>query len=256
MTKKLPDSAVCHISIPPYSSLSACYDEGWGKFALSYLPFVLKQIDQRHLQSPRLLDICCGTGLLAKSLAENGIFVVGVDGSPEMIQIARKNCEGISNTEFEACEMTEIAFESEFDIITCTFDSINYLLKSEDILQFFKLVAQALKPGGQFIFDSNTLVSYSSWPQKEYAEIPREINGTRFRQCIKFEPQQSLAEIRFEFPDGVSEVHFQRPWDEKQLRKIISNSGLTTVWIKDNLELDAATELSKRIFMLAERRRS
>ncbi len=229
----------------PYTSLSAYYDEGWGTFALSYLPFLLEEIERRSLQSPRLLDICCGTGLLAKALAEKGIHVVGVDRSEEMIKCARKNCSDIPFVEFNLCEMTEIAFESEFDLITCTFDSINYLLESADLLKFFNRVAAALKSEGQFIFDSNTHNSYSSWSQGEYTEIRKEISGVPFRQLLKFDPQRSLAEIKFEFPNGASEVHFQRPWDEEVLREILSDSGLSVVWIK---------EASKRIFILTNKR--
>lgn len=234
----------------PYTRLSEFYDQGWGKFALSYLPFLLKIIDDKHLQSPRVLDVCCGTGLLAKSLGERGIQVVGVDSSSKMIEQATRNCQNIPLTQFAVCKMTEIAFDSGFDLVVCSFDSINYLLKPDDLLKFFNRVALSLKPEGQFVFDSNTLFSYSSWTQETYTEIIREINGNRFRQLIKYNPFSSLAEIRFEFPDGVTETHFQKPWDAQQLREALSSTGLDVVWIKNSLEGEPLPDESNRIFLL------
>ena len=38
----------------------------------------------------RILDLGCGTGHLANTIAESGATVIGIDRSPEMIELAQK----------------------------------------------------------------------------------------------------------------------------------------------------------------------
>lgn len=51
------------------------------------LPAVARQLQARPGQ--RILDVCCGQGVLGRSLAEAGMEVVGVDASPSLIEAAR-----------------------------------------------------------------------------------------------------------------------------------------------------------------------
>lgn len=51
------------------------------------LPAVLRQLQARPGQ--RVLDVCCGQGVLGRHLAEAGMEVVGIDASPSLIEAAR-----------------------------------------------------------------------------------------------------------------------------------------------------------------------
>lgn len=51
------------------------------------LPAVARQLQARPGQ--RVLDVCCGQGVLGRFLAEAGMEVVGVDASPSLIEAAR-----------------------------------------------------------------------------------------------------------------------------------------------------------------------
>jgi SAM-dependent methyltransferase len=50
------------------------------------LPAVLRQLQARPGQ--RVLDVCCGQGVLGRALAEAGMEVVGVDASPSLVAAA------------------------------------------------------------------------------------------------------------------------------------------------------------------------
>ena len=45
---------------------------------------------------------------------------------------------------------------ASFDLATCTYDSLNYLLTHDDLLACFQGIAHALAPGGLFVGDMNT----------------------------------------------------------------------------------------------------
>ena len=50
--------------------------------------------------------------------------------------------------------MKEIPFKSKFDLIFSSFDSINYLLSKQKVLQHFKQVKNILSDDGIFSFDT------------------------------------------------------------------------------------------------------
>src|SRR3989442_15074165 len=59
----------------------------------------------------RVLDVGCGPGFYcAELLAEvgQGGFVVGVDGSGAMLELARRRCDGAHNVEFREADATAL----------------------------------------------------------------------------------------------------------------------------------------------------
>lgn len=66
----------------------------------------------------RLLDIACGPGILAAALAGDARQLVGLDSTPEMIDLARARCAeaGLTNTEFRLGDAEALPFDNaEFD---------------------------------------------------------------------------------------------------------------------------------------------
>jgi predicted TPR repeat methyltransferase len=100
-----------------------------------------------------VLDLCCGTGLLAGELISRGYRVVGVDASDAMLALARERL----GPEVELSRMTlpELAGHSGFDAAVCTFDGLNYLTPDE-LRSTMDTVALRLRPAGWFVFDLHT----------------------------------------------------------------------------------------------------
>jgi SAM-dependent methyltransferase len=64
----------------------------------------------------RMLDACCGTGGLARRMADTGREVVGVDLSPRNIGFARERHPGMT---FEVADVAKLPYEDEaFDVAT------------------------------------------------------------------------------------------------------------------------------------------
>jgi SAM-dependent methyltransferase len=100
-----------------------------------------------------VLDLCCGTGLLAGELIARGYRVVGVDASEAMLALARERL----GPEVELSRMTlpELAGDSVFDAAVCTFDGFNYLTPDELRLTMAAM-AHRLRPRGWLVFDLHT----------------------------------------------------------------------------------------------------
>jgi len=117
----------------PYERLSQVYDTGWGDFSEQYLGWINELLRERGLVQANLLDLACGTGILALDLAKCGHVVRGIDISPEMIGKAKVKATGLSNISFEVQDIIRFEVDGMFDCVICTFDSINYIRKLTDL---------------------------------------------------------------------------------------------------------------------------
>ena len=66
-----------------------------------------------------MLDICCGTGNLARAVAARGGRVTGIDFAPTMIEIARSKVGG---ADFQVGDAEALQFPNQsFDVALCSF---------------------------------------------------------------------------------------------------------------------------------------
>ena len=76
--------------------------EYYAKFRRGYPGLIVKAIVERLTLTPEdvVVDLGCGTGLLALALAGHVRVVVGMDPEPDMLAIARRSAEikGAANT--------------------------------------------------------------------------------------------------------------------------------------------------------------
>ena len=112
---------------------------------------LLSLLDHRDLQGQRWLDAGCGSGLLSRVLAARGCHVLGVDGSPQMVQaaasIGRQSLSpNAGPLEFERVETVEALpmANGSFDGVLCS-SVIEYLDHPRQCLEEFRRV---LRPGG------------------------------------------------------------------------------------------------------------
>jgi SAM-dependent methyltransferase len=140
--------------VEAYTRLAGVYDEivvdpchgAWASFLDE-----LWSGDETGVRS--VLDVCCGTGLLAAELTARGYRVVGVDASAAMLDRARR----LLGPEAELLRRTlpELGVEGVFDAAVCTFDGLNYL-PPDDLRLTVEALAGRLRPGGWLVFDVHT----------------------------------------------------------------------------------------------------
>jgi ubiquinone/menaquinone biosynthesis C-methylase UbiE len=93
----------------------------------------------------RVLDIGCGTGVpTARMLTESGLDVVGIDVSPEMLRLARRNVPGARFVLMDVLQLD--ASLGDFDAAVAFFSLL--MLRRSDIAVVLRRIRGLLRPGG------------------------------------------------------------------------------------------------------------
>ncbi len=112
---------------------------------------ILNQLSLSELpEGAKILDLCCGSGHISKKLAELGFKVTGIDSSAEMLVLARKNA---SQVDFKLDDARTFNLPNMFDLVISMSDSLNHIMRKEELDLVFKNVYNSLYDGGTFIFD-------------------------------------------------------------------------------------------------------
>lgn len=97
-----------------------------------------------------LLDVGCGTGAHARSLLDLGFRVDGIDLEPAFVEIARRKCPDGS---FEVGDMVDFDLGQRYDVVTCLFSAIGYVLTEDRLRAAVRRMREHLAPGGVLLID-------------------------------------------------------------------------------------------------------
>ncbi len=106
-----------------------------------------------RLTGARVVDIGCGGGILAESMAVAGATVSGIDMAEGPLSVARLHQhESETNVDYRQATPEELASEEAetFDIVTC----LEMLEHVPDPAQVVKSCAELVKPGGHVFFST------------------------------------------------------------------------------------------------------
>jgi SAM-dependent methyltransferase len=139
--------------------------ETYAKIQLACLEkFLLPQISS----SAKLLDVCCGTGHLSRSLVQKGYQLSGVDSSGQMLQYAEKNTP---EADFQLVDVRYAEFPpATFDAAFSMSASLNHMMGLNELELVCRQVHQSLKPGGFLLFDLNHHEQMQKWWMGRVAE--------------------------------------------------------------------------------------
>lgn len=126
-----------------YQRLSQIYEIAWGSWARQYVELVGGLLLKAHVTQGRILDLGCGTGVLARELANLGHSVVGMDASPGMIEVA--SWRACPRARFVVQDMAEARWDHDFDLVTCTSSLADAGLAAEKVWSGFS--GEPYRPG-------------------------------------------------------------------------------------------------------------
>ena len=119
-----------------------------------------------------VLDLGCGTGLLAVEIATSGKRVVGADPAAAMLDVARGRPGG-DRVRWVEADARAMRLGETFDLIMMTGHAFQVFLTSEDRLAVLSTIAAHLSPDGRFIVDSRNpaVEEWREWTQERSHRI-------------------------------------------------------------------------------------
>ncbi len=234
--------------MPIYHEYAPFYDgSGQIRFAVLIGQY-LRELLERHLVAGRrALDLACGTGTLALILADAGWDVVGLDVSEPMLALARgkaQEADAPGRLAFVQGDMRDLCALAErqmidrasFDMVTCTYDSLNYLLAEADLARCFAGVAAALRPAGLFFADMNTRQFLEhDWGVYEVLERPGLVQITQSH----FDPTNACSTMALTGFAGDDQRGYRR-FDETHTERAYEPEIVAGLLVAAGLRLEAA----------------
>lgn len=130
---------------------AAVYDEtaAWPVRRWAEFPTFLAALGS--VTGEQVLDLACGTGIIARLVADQGAArVVGVDSSEPMIAMAKSIGDRDGRVEYRVADVTTMRPQGVFDTVTTAW-LFAYAATREQFDGFCARVAENLRPGGRLV---------------------------------------------------------------------------------------------------------
>jgi cyclopropane fatty-acyl-phospholipid synthase-like methyltransferase len=193
----------------------------------------------------RILDMGCGTGRHSIELAARGYHPTGVDISPGMLSIARKNAAA-KGLEIEWIQADARSWQSDrlYDAAICLCEGGVGLLDPGENAErhdhaIFSNIAAALSPGAPFLLTA--MNAYAIIRQMSDDQIV----GGRFNPANMYATYQD----EWELPEGIKAMNiFERLFIPPELVKLLNAAG----FVVDNVFGGTAGHWARRFLSLDE----
>ena len=147
--------------------LASIHHQGFGDFARRAAPALLQALREAGLAGGRVVDLGCGSGIWLEALGRAGYQAVGVDPSPAMLRLARRNAPRARLVRASAHDLEWPTCQA----VTALGEVLSYRQPSgrqPSLPRLFRRVARALEPGGLFVFEllvaeSGPPMTYRNW---------------------------------------------------------------------------------------------
>ena len=196
------------------------------------------------------LDLCCGCDSLLKLVCDGGFEGVGLDVSPHQLKHAKRNAPAAT---FLRCDVRQLDLPRKFDVITCLFNSLNYLTRKKDLERVFRRARRHLNIGGPFAFDVNTFEGLrDQWCKSTVVNSPSRtiIISTSFNEKRALDRCVITGFVRAgRLLRRFEEEHIERGYRPCEIEGLLSRAGLAFEKYDGNT-LSAPGEKSGRIFYL------
>ncbi len=109
-------------------------------------------VDLAREYSGPILELACGTGLIAIPIAQQGLAVTGIDQAATMLDAAVQKAKAAkAPVEFQQADMRAFDLGRTFTLILLLSNSICHLLTLADLEACLACVRKHLRPNGRFV---------------------------------------------------------------------------------------------------------
>lgn len=226
-----------------------------------WLQFAQDVWNSFQLKPTTVVDLGCGTGTIAISLAKQGMNVTGIDLSSTMLEIAEDKWKSehnhVGQLQLIEADMSQWSLHEQVDSVISFCDCLNYIVDEDNLLATFYATYNGLKAGGIFTFDVHDISRF-----EEYAEeqpFVYDEDGISYIWTSDYDDEEHIIDhqlaIFVEQSDGryrrIDEEHTQRAYEPQWLYGALQSVGFSEVHIYREFELSPYDEHTKRLFFVA-----
>jgi len=192
--------------------------------------------------------------------------MTGLDQSPDMVRCARAKTKGMNVTvvrqilpRFFIPETKGSRHPAQFDLVTCFYDSLNYMKSEQDLGTAFKSVARHLRPGGYFVFDMNTARALKLLWDSEIWGDARDDLAWVWRSNFDDKTVSSTLVATFFTRNGklwrrYDETHIEYAYSNGAIKKMLREAGFVVAGYFKCLTFDPVDAKTYRICAVARRK--
>ena len=237
-----------------YRFLAGCYDQlTYDVRYPAWADYIEKHFRRQPLPGRTVLDLACGTGSLTRELAERGYEMIGADASEEMLAAAMMKSGSVPGIApiFLHQSMPKLDLYGTVDAAICCLDSLNYLTSPADVQRTFQRLHLFIAPGGELIFDVNTLDKFQSLDGQVFLDETEEsycVWRTEFRRSIC----TYWVDLFRKGTDGRyrrdTELHRQRYYAPEELTGWLREAGFGNIRVYGDCRLRRPKDGEQRIY--------
>ena len=240
-----------------YHALATSYDRLTNDVDYRATVAFYRQILDREGLSPRTaVDLACGTGSVAWILAEQGLDVIGVDMSEEMLCVAAQKPQTTACRPVFICQcLQQLRLPRGVDLAVCALDSLDYITEPSDCQEAIHRIYRVLNPGGCFVFDVNTPEKLQAMDGQVFLDEDDDV------YCVwrgSFDPQTNICSYGMdlfqrqgEFWERSFEEHCEYAYSSQQLVGYLKNAGFTDIEVFADRSFQPPAPGEQRIYIKA-----
>jgi len=250
----------------PYQRFATVYDlMGADDHSIKMTEYCRKIFRKFKIKPTIGLELCCGTGTAIERFADMGILMGGLDGSAAMLARAAIKLRGRGVPlyhkqlpKFKILDQNDSRRTRRFDLVTCFYDSLNYLKNGRELQTSFRSVFRHLQPGGWFIFDMNTPEALKIlWDEQVFADARDDLawiwkNDYNPKNCSA-RCSTTFFEKKGKTWERFDEVHVERAYDNEAIKSSLRAAGFVVKGFYRCYSFHRPTKNTYRICAVAQR---
>ena len=204
-------------------------------------------------------ELGCGTGSLTEKLSALGYDMIGIDLSPEMLDIAMNKRDASGRDILYLCQdMREFELYGTCAAIVSRCDSMNYLQSTRDLTDTLRLVNNYLDPGGLFIFDVNSVHKYRDILADGVFAENRDEGSFIWENDYDVQTRINTYDLTLYIQNGsgsygrFEEVHTQKAFTLEELKAAAREAGLMWKACLDDDTMQEPADSTERYLIILE----
>ena len=244
-----------------YKNLAVSYDRLTNDVDYEATVAFYNAILEREGLKPRTaVDLACGTGSVTAILARQGLDILGVDLSEDMLTVAQQKVMDMERPPRFICQpLQNLYLPRGVDLAVCALDSLDYITDPKDCAQAIARVYKALNPGGIFIFDVNTPEKLRAMDGQVFLDEDDDV------YCIwrgEFDEETNICSYGMDLFQRQGNVwhrsfeeHREHAYSQEQLLQYLKQAGFTHIQVYADRKFAPPQPGEQRIYIKARKGR-